>query len=391
MKYIKPEIAEKTFKESLQAGETDGQKATIFYSKAILEHRLELLFNSFPQNTLHAVSIKTNNHPDVLKHIIALGYGLEAASLEEVELARAAGASNDNIVFDSPVKTQEEIDYIVKEFSGMYVNANCLEELERYPQDHDLVLGLRINPLVQNEAEGIFDVSSSNSKFGVPITRKKHIVDACIEHKITVLHFHIGSGLKNYKANVRAAEKIVELAKEIDEQRQSQNDLTRITTIDIGGGIYFDLDQVSYSVEAFCKELKNINGIEKYKLITEYGAFIHKHTSFVVSKVEYVIDNGPNVPKLAYLHVGADLFLRKVYSDLNIEYPYSVILNHDTKEKHSYNVVGPLCFAGDVLYENIQLPELRSGDYFVMYNVGANTYSMWSGHCSREKVKYVLC
>lgn len=390
MKFITPEIAERLFEETVESGQTDRSKATVFYVKDVLEHRLNLLSSNFPENTLHAIAIKTSNHPDVLKHIVSLGFGLEAASLEEVQLAKQAGAANFRIVFDSPVKTQDEIDYIVKELPGMYVNANCLEELERYPAQHELSLGLRINPLVQNDAAGIFDVSSSTSKFGVPISRRVEIIKACIEHKVTALHFHIGSGIKDFSANLRAAEKIVAIAKEIDQTRLEKGLLERITTLDIGGGIHFELDDPTHSVEAFTAAIKNIDGIVDYQLITEYGAFVHRHTSFVVSNIEYVIDNGPDVPVLAYLHVGADLFLRKVYSNLAIEYPYSVIGETSKSNDRKYSVVGPLCFSGDILYENISLPEITAGDQFVMYNIGANTYSMWSGHCSREKSPFIF-
>ena len=369
MKYITPEIAKEIFDAGVINGSVDTQKATIFYLKSVLEHRLDLLKQHFPNNTLHAVAIKTNNHPDVLKHIVNSGFGLEAASMEEVMLARTAGASNEHIVFDSPVKTPQEIDSIVTSFTGMYVNANSLEELDRYPDNHGLNLGLRINPLVQSDATEIFDVATSTSKFGVPISREEEIVKACIKHQITVLHFHIGSGIKDFSANLRAAKKVIELAQRIDAIRELKGDETRINTLDIGGGIYFDLDNDSHSVQEFCESLSQIDGIQNYRLITEYGAFIHKHNSFVVSKVEYVIDNGKDVPKLAYVHVGADLFLRKVYSSLNIEYPYSVFQDNESNEMEEYTVVGPLCFSGDVLYEGIKLPKLSAGDYLVMLSL----------------------
>lgn len=390
MKFITPEIAENIFKSALGKGIADSQKATFFYVKSILEHRLSLLSDHFPENTLHSVAIKTNNHPEVLKHIVSLGYGLEAASLEEVMLAKNAGAANFRIVFDSPVKTQEEISYCVENLPGLYVNANCLEELQRYPEHHLLALGLRINPLVQNDAEGMFDVAHSTSKFGVPINLEDEIITACIKHNVTVLHFHIGSGIKNFRANIRAVEKVINIAQKIDQIRIEQGNATRITTIDIGGGIHFDLDDKDHSVEAFCEALQKTKGIENYQLITEYGAFIHKNAGFVVSKIEYVIDNGSEIPALAYLHVGADLFLRKVYSNLNIDYPYSVIGKSSQPTVRNYNVVGPLCFSGDILYEKINLPELTTADYFVMYNTGANTYSMWSEHCSRNKIKFLM-
>ncbi|CAG5084871.1 hypothetical protein [Parvicella tangerina] len=391
MKYITPEIAEQYFNDALNSKLIKSSKATIFYVKEILEDRLAYLQRDFPKNTLHAIAIKTNNHPEVLKHIVSLGYGLEAASLEEVELAKAAGAANFRIVFDSPVKTQEEIDFIVKEYPGMYVNANCLEELKRYPEYHELALGLRINPLVENDANGIFDVSNSTSKFGVPISREQEIIDACIEHKISTLHFHIGSGIKDFSANVRAAKKVIALAHKIDEVRKKKSLRERITTIDIGGGIQFDQEVTSQSTKAFVAALFQIDHLENYQLITEFGSFVHKHASFMISRVEYVIDNGDDIPNIAYLHVGADLFLRKVYANLDINYPYTVLgKNNSSSATKKYTIVGPLCFSGDVLYEGIELPELKSGDQFVMLDIGANTFSMWSGHCSRKKAHFIL-
>ena len=50
----------------------------------LLEKRLQHLTQSFPSETLHAIAIKTNPHPQMLKHLVGLGYGLEAASIEEV-------------------------------------------------------------------------------------------------------------------------------------------------------------------------------------------------------------------------------------------------------------------------------------------------------------------
>ncbi len=87
--------------------ETD--TAVIIQSFSQLDAYLTHLKTSFSSNTLHAIAIKTNPHPEVLKHIVKLGFGLEAASLEEVKLAIATGISFDKIVFDSPVKTRKEI------------------------------------------------------------------------------------------------------------------------------------------------------------------------------------------------------------------------------------------------------------------------------------------
>ena len=84
--------------------------ALIFQSWDDLKFNLEQLRAIFDHpNAIHAIAIKTNPHPSVLAKIISWGFSLEAASMEEVEMAIKAGASPNKIVFDSPVKRQSEI------------------------------------------------------------------------------------------------------------------------------------------------------------------------------------------------------------------------------------------------------------------------------------------
>ena len=154
MKVISKSIAEKVLAEAKSKGLVD-PKANYFYSKEALNYRLNLLNKHFPKKTLHAIAIKTNNHPEVLEYIVNKGFGLEAASIEEVKLAQNAGISTDKIVFDSPVKTREEIEYCHKNIRGALINVNCLEEIKRYPRDFSCKLGLRINPLIDVDTDNL--------------------------------------------------------------------------------------------------------------------------------------------------------------------------------------------------------------------------------------------
>lgn len=392
------EISTKEAKNTVLAYEKKNgrriEKAAFFYSKDVLNKQLQLLASSFPKNTLHAIAIKTMNHPLVLEHIVSAGFGLEAASIEEVKLAQKAGIANEKIVFDSPVKTKEEILYCHKNIPGMLLNINCLEELDRYPENFSAKMGLRVNPLVSNGGGKFFNVSHSSSKFGVPISKKEEILTACLTYEnITCIHMHIGSNLNNFDANIIAISKVKTLADEINEARKGKGISTKIDTIDIGGGIMFDQTSENFKVQDFAKALSTIEDLtNQYQLITEYGNFVHKHTSFAVSNIEYVIDNGNEVPQIAYLHLGADLFVRKVYSNLNIDYPIEVIrkTEKDNSNQQVYNFVGPLCFSGDILFENIKLPTLYPDDQLLIMNCGSNTLSMWSSHCSRELPPFIM-
>lgn len=381
MKTLNRAIAQQTHQRAVAEGLVDPHdfKAAVYYLREALDYRLDALQKHFPATTLHAVAIKTNNQPLVLRHLVQRGMGLEAASLEEVQLAVAAGCPAERIVFDSPVKTQAEINYVHRELPGMQVNANSLAELQRYPHDFSGQLGLRINPERRSDAPALFDVSTAQSKFGVPLSQRKAILEAVRNGpKLSGLHLHMGSDMKDFQPHLEAVLALVQLAEELKYEGQP------ISWLDIGGGILFS-EEAPHRLADFTRALRQIPEVENYRLITEYGKYVHHFNSLVVSRVEYVTPGQSGAPDLAYLHVGADLFVRKVYSDLPIHYPCVALPRQEAEERpeKSYRLVGPLCFAGDVLYEEIQLPELREGDLVALLHTGANTMSMWSGHCSR--------
>ena len=386
MKAISKSIAEKTLAEAKSKGLTS-DKANYFYLKESLNYRLNLLKEFFPSDTLHAIAIKTNNHPEVLKHIASRGFGLEAASIEEVKLAQTAGVPANKIVFDSPVKTKSEIKYCHENLSGALINVNCLEEIKRYPKDFSCKLGLRINPLIDVDTDKSLNVSKINSKFGVPFTKEDEIFNILTESdQFTAIHFHIGSGISDFEPNLKAYKLLSKFILKVNKARVEKGISTPIDTLDIGGGIDFELEKEN-GLKIFTKSLIKEHKNSGLKIVTEFGKFIHENNSFVSSSVEYITKNTPESHN-AFIHLGADLFLRKVYSSMKINYPVSVVGKQGTQQ--NYRIVGPLCFAGDVLYESIDLPILDEGDEILIFNTGANTYSMWSRHCSREDVNFVF-
>tara|TARA_B100001778_G_C18576442_1_gene625220 strand:- start:554 stop:1717 length:1164 start_codon:yes stop_codon:yes gene_type:complete len=386
LKAISKSIAEKTLAEAKSKGLTS-DKANYFYLKESLNYRLNLLKEFFPSDTLHAIAIKTNNHPEVLKHIASRGFGLEAASIEEVKLAQTAGVPANKIVFDSPVKTKSEIKYCHENLSGALINVNCLEEIKRYPKDFSCKLGLRINPLIDVDTDKSLNVSKINSKFGVPFTKEDEIFNILTESdQFTAIHFHIGSGISDFEPNLKAYKLLSKFILKVNKARVEKGISTPIDTLDIGGGIDFELEKEN-GLKIFTKSLIKEHKNSGLKIVTEFGKFIHENNSFVSSSVEYITKNTPESHN-AFIHLGADLFLRKVYSSMKINYPVSVVGKQGTQQ--NYRIVGPLCFAGDVLYESIDLPILDEGDEILIFNTGANTYSMWSRHCSREDVNFVF-
>ncbi|MBM3184869.1 MAG: hypothetical protein FJZ67_01095 [Bacteroidetes bacterium] len=357
-----------------------------------LDRYLNHLKDCFSKNTLHAIAIKTNPHPEVLKHIVNFGFGLEAASIEEVLMAKSAGVTNDKIVFDSPVKTRREINFCQENLPGIRLNVNSFDELKRIPEHPNFILGVRINPVLDVGSPSLYNVSADESKFGIPISEKQDLLNAILEYPITQLHLHSGSSMVIMKSSVLAVEKLYKLAEEANQVLAENKISRRIESLDIGGGLPPEvLDSESNSImnkyaEALKKQLPNL---EKFQLITEFGQWVHFYSGYAFSQIEYVLKRGEK--KLVYIHLGADYLLRDAYSKPRgiafKTYSQNGIPKNGIQKK--YDIAGPLCFAGDYLVKNENLSKPQEGDWLALLNTGSNSFGLWSRHCSRSIPKVV--
>jgi len=370
--------------------------AVLFYDFDILDNRLEYLREHFPPNTLHAIAIKSNPLGAVLTHIGQRGFGLESASWEETILADRAKVPARRIVFDSPVKTQREIDWCATHLPDIHLNANSLAELDRLPAKSDLRVGLRINPLVDPGSPDEYNVSTSVSKFGVPISHWPDIVDAAVRFPfIQGLHLHIGSEMSRLDAHASAVRKVLDLAKAITDARAKENVEAPISFIDIGGGFparYTEGPQPDLSEYLTFLRKQAPPLFTDYRIITEFGRFVQAHTAWLVSDVEYVLQPGPEQPDIRIIHCGADLLLREIYQPNGPAHQLAVLdASGQLKTAATWPVhlAGPLCFAGDYLTRGTPLPRMTPGDKVVVADIGANSFSMWSRHCSRVFPKVI--
>jgi len=361
----------------------EGDTSVLFHSWTQQKRYLDHLTTAFSHpRALHAVAIKTQPHVEILRRVVAWGYGLEAASMEEVQLARKAGCPPERIVFDSPVKTRREIEQCQEELHGIRFNVNTLEELHRLPSRPHFPVGIRINPMVETGAPSVYHVSQDESKFGVPIAQKSALLEAILAFPVTQLHVHSGSSMARTESAVSAIRSVVDLAQEANGLLANAGLERRIDTLDIGGGLMPEIltdspsAMMAYAqaLRGTCPELWN------YQLITEFGQWSYFYTGYAFSDVEYAVQRGDT--RVAYVHLGADFLLRDAYvKPRGIEF---IPLGEAAKRPIvRTDMAGPLCFAGDYLQKEVLLPQLDEGDGLLMLNTGSNAYALWSRHCSR--------
>lgn len=86
------------------------------------------------------------------------------------------------------------------------------------------------------------------------------------------------------------------------------------------------------------------------------------------------------------VHVGANQFLRAAYIG-QIWYHRHSVADKSGKLKSSentknYDIAGPLCFQGDFIAKDINLPIVEQGDILVIHDTGAYSMSLYSKYNS---------
>lgn len=395
-------VKEEAFWALEQAKERDmvGPEDTslIFHSWTTHRKYLTHLKEAFGshKNTMHAIAVKTNPHPAILRQLVDWGFGLECASMEEVYLAMNAGCPGPKIVFDGVVKTKHEIRICHENprLHGILVNVNSLEELERIPENPNFVVGLRINPLVDTGTPEIFQVSGNESKFGTPIVDKTLIMDAIKKYPVTQLHIHSGTAMEDLNVAVGAIASVVDFGVEANAMLLEAGITDRkIVGVDIGGGLrpeilgdetvnaqYGNQSRMQYYVNALKKAAPAL-WENDMKLVTEFGQWSYFYSGYVYSQIEYALQREQT--RVAYIHLGADFFLRDVYTGQTRDMEFLPVGAAADRPKELTDIAGPLCFAGDYLQQHVMMPKLTEGDELLLLNTGSNAFGLWSRHCSR--------
>lgn len=349
-------------------------RAVLFHDLDRLEARLDELHAAFPSDAMHGVAIKANPLVELLRVVVATGAGLEAASWEEVALARAAGCPPERIIFDSPAKTDEELREAMA--LGVWLNVDHVDELHRLEAlgaPGRAKIGLRVNPQIGDGAIAFTSTVGRASKFGVPLSEAPALVARF--PFLTGLHVHTGSQGCGLDLLAQAAHATAEVAEALD-----------LGWIDVGGGVpvrYTERDPEPPTLTAWADALRTMPGWGHRRILTELGRSLHAGTGWALSVIEGVKEVD-GVPTLV-VHLGADLLLRRVYRASEWDHEM-VVLDPDGRPKpgsRRAHIAGPLCFAGDLIARDRMLAPAQRGDLLLIRDCGAYTLSMWSRHCNR--------
>ena len=203
-----------THQTYLQAAQTFGTPLFVYDAQKIATqfNRLNSAFE-VPHLKLH-YALKALNNINILQLLKGLGAGLDAVSIEEVQLGLRAGFQPNQIMFTPNSISFEELIMAV-EF-GVHVNIDNLPMLEKFGAKYgsNIPCCIRINPHILAGGNHHISVGHIDSKFGISIHQVKHIERIIKHYGIVVngLHMHTGSDIIDPDVFLQGAELLFDAA-----------------------------------------------------------------------------------------------------------------------------------------------------------------------------------
>lgn len=330
---------------------------------------LDALCKRHLKNYLIAYSVKTNSFQPLLKKLEELRSNFEIASLNELEAVEKLGKK---IIFNSPCKTEEELEKAIK--NNVLINVDSKSEIEKI-----------ISLLKGKPYEVGLRVSIKESKFGFDESQLKDVIMYAKKNNITIQGLHVHPGTQQTLADY---EKFLSQAYEFL-KRFFETYKIPLEYIDLGGGFPdgVKLKNLAHSLEEYLQAITQTIGRLKnnYKtIILEPGRYLTSDACELITRVQVIKENFDTT--YAILDAGINLLPKIALS----QFTFSKIKDKKTKspvKPKEYLLAGPLLFNNDILGKFHG--HLEEGDLIRIENVGAYCYNL-AWEISYDKPKVVI-
>lgn len=355
------------------------------YDAATIKRQYQAVVAAFPGVDLKIkYACKANTNINILKYIRSLGAGLDAVSIQEVELGLHCGFKPGEILFTPNGVAYEEIRKAVS--LGVTINIDNLSVLELFGHEYGnrVPCCIRFNPHIQAGGNAHIQTGHIDSKFGISIYQLRHverIVKSC-GMRVEGLHIHTGSEILDSSVFLRMAELMFEMADSFPD----------LQFIDFGSGfkvaykegdVTTDIDELGRELTArfneFCKHYGR-----KLALWFEPGKYLVSESGVLLVKVNVVKQTLATV--FAGVDSGQNHLIRPMFYDA---YHHIVNISNPEGKQRIYSVVGYICET-DTFGSDRRLSEVHEGDILAIMNAGAYGFSMSNNYNSRFRPAEVL-
>lgn len=328
-----------------------------------------------------AWSYKTNYLDSVCRVYHQEGSWAEVVSGFEYEKAINNGVPGNQIIFNGPYKTKEDLIKAVN--NGSFIH---LDHLDEYYTLIDILDQCSQRPKVAVRINMDTGIYPQWSRFGFNYENGEAweaIQRILINEKIDLvgLHCHIGTYVMVPWAYANAAKKMIELFLAIQKKYNKT-----LSYIDLGGGFaskntlkgaYLPGTDTCPTFDQYADAItsalinSNIDIKNLPTLILETGRALIDDAGYILGTI-HATKRLPEGKNALITDVGVNLLFTSFWYDY--KFTPAQDFSHYNEETIIY---GPLCMNIDVLREYIQLPPMKKGDHFVISRTGAYNMTQW--------------
>eukprot|EP01112_Ceratiomyxa_fruticulosa_P024313 TRINITY_DN988_c0_g2_i1.p1 TRINITY_DN988_c0_g2~~TRINITY_DN988_c0_g2_i1.p1 ORF type:complete len:473 (-),score=111.28 TRINITY_DN988_c0_g2_i1:202-1620(-) len=319
-------------------------------------------------------AVKCNPSLGMVKTLEALGTSFDCASKGEIELVLGLGVSPDRIIYANPCKQISALKYAREHGVALmtFDNMSELDKIEKYYPEAKLIM--RIAP------DDSHSLMRFGTKFGVHPADCQDLLEIAHDMNLNVVgvSFHVGSGCFNeiaYDSALTLVRQVFDQAKALGQH---------LSIVDIGGGFSGSDEEMfvkfanvikTKSAELFSPDTLIIAEPGRY-----FASMSHTLAVTVISKRVMKQEDSRQHPKRTsnnrrhYNYYIAD----GVYGSFNNinndhAHPKAHLVRVSAQPPTPCTLFGPTCDSIDVIARDIQLPELRIGDWLYFPEMGAYT------------------
>jgi ornithine decarboxylase len=313
-------------------------------------------------------AVKANPAPEVLSVLASLGSCFDTASVAEIEMVMAAGATPDRISYGNTIKKERDI---ARAFAlGIRLFAvDCKAEVDKIAR---VAAGSRVFCRILCDGAGAEWPLSR--KFGCEPAMAVDVLEHAHKQGLEAygVSFHVGSQQRNQHAWDKALASAAAVFKECGERGLN------LSMVNLGGGFptkyVKNVPSVKTYGNAIFKSLRKHFGNRIPETIIEPGRGMVGNAGVIETEVVLVSKKAEEDDvRWVYLDIGKFGGLAETM-DESIRYPIKT--PRDGADTSPCVLAGPTCDSADVMYEKepYQLPvSLEIGDKLLIEGTGAYT------------------
>lgn len=312
---------------------------------------------------------------------------LDVVSGGELYTAIEAKFPMERVYFHGNNKSMKEINMAVQHHVHRIIVDNLMELEYIISLQTAVNILLRVNPGIEAHTHEYIQTAMDNSKFGISfdsndLTTAIGLIQTSEHVTLKGLHCHVGSQIHESSTFEKTATVMLDQIKLLEYKYQ-----LGLTELNLGGGfgVYYagDIAIEDYSflseILTFSNTYIRKHGLKINKMMIEPGRLIVANAGTTLYEVGFSKETLSG-RQFVFVDGGMTDNIRPAL--YQAEYEACIANKMNDEETINYTIAGKCCESGDILIDQVMLPEATRGDIIAVASTGAYNYSM-SSHYNR--------